>query len=58
MHGAKQRDSVGYRERLRERVSKRERDGEREIHTIWSGKHKRTIQMGRVGLTLKLNELL
>ena len=38
---AKEGDREGYRQRVGESEGKGERD-----HTIWSGKHQRTIQMG------------
>ena len=55
MHGAKE----GGRERVREREGNRERDGEWEKEKyIWEGSIKGPSKRGRVGLTLKLYELL
>ena len=63
MHGAKEGGREGYRERVKEREGNRERNGElkrkkREIHTIWEGSINGPSIRGRVGLTLKLDELL
>ena len=62
MHGAKEGGRLAYREKVREREGNRERDGEwekkREIHTIWEGSINGPSIRERVGLTLKLDELL
>ena len=62
MHGAKEGGREGYWEWVREREGNRERDGEwkmkREIYTIWEGSINRPSIRGRVGLTIKLDELL
>ena len=65
MHGAKEVDRDGYGERVRERERKREWDGEwerkieRKRYTKFEGGsiNEPSIR-GRVGLTLKLDELL
>ena len=60
MHGAKEGGREWYRERVREREGKRERDEEweKEIQTIRRGKINRPSNRGRVGLKVKLDELL
>jgi hypothetical protein len=61
LHGAKEGGREGYRERVREREGNKEGDGEwekREIHTIWEECINGPSIRGRVGLTLKFDELL
>ena len=59
MHGAKEGGREGYRERVREREGKRERDGEWERYTQFGEERiDRPSNRGRVGLTVKLDELL
>ena len=59
MHGAKEGGREGYRERVREREVNRERDGgwEKEITHNLGSINGPSIR-GRVGLTLKLDEIL
>ena len=59
MHGAKEGGREGYRETVREREGKRERDGEWEKSTQFvEVSINGPSNKGRVGLTLKLYELL
>ena len=60
MHGAKEGGKDGYREGVREIKGNRERDGEwekRNTHNSLGSINGPSIR-GRVGLTLKLDELL
>ena len=62
MLGATEGDREGYRERVRERenemVSEIERKIERERYTQFGGGINGTSNRGRVGVMLKLDELL
>ena len=62
MHGAKQGGREGYRERVKEKEGNRGRNGKwekREKYTqFWREASTEHPLWGRVGLTLKLDELL
>ena len=56
LHAAKDGGREGYRERVREREGKRGRDGR--VTQFGEGRVNGPSSRGRVGLTVKLDELL